>query len=68
MKKQCVVIGLGIYGMNVAKKLSEEGMEVLAIDKDMKMVEKVGLVKFDFLGLRTMTLIHTTLKTIKDQG
>lgn len=35
---------------------------------DMKMVEKVGLVKFDFLGLRTMTLIHTTLKTIEDQG
>lgn len=42
MKKQCVVIGLGIYGMNVAKKLSEEGMEVLAIDKDMKMVEKAS--------------------------
>lgn len=42
MKKQCVIIGLGIYGMNVAKKLSEEGMEVLAIDKDMKMVEKAS--------------------------
>ena len=28
MKKQCIVIGLGIYGMNVARKLSEEGMEV----------------------------------------
>ena len=40
MKKQCVIIGLGIYGMNVAKKLSEEGMEVLAIDKNMKLVEK----------------------------
>lgn len=42
MKKQCVVIGLGIYGMNVAKKLSEEGMEVLAVDKDMKMVERAS--------------------------
>lgn len=42
MKKQCVVIGLGIYGMNVARKLSEEGMEVLAIDKDMKLVEKAS--------------------------
>lgn len=42
MKKQCVVIGLGIYGMNVAKKLSEEGMEVLAIDKNMKRVEKAS--------------------------
>ena len=42
MKKQCIVIGLGIYGMNVVKKLSEEGMEVLAIDKDMRLVEKAG--------------------------
>lgn len=35
---------------------------------DMKMVEKVGLVKFDFLGLRTMTLIDNTLKAIEEQG
>lgn len=35
---------------------------------DMKMVEKVGLVKFDFLGLRTMTLIDNTLKAIAEQG
>ena len=40
MKKQCIVIGLGIYGMNVARKLSEEGMEVFAIDKDMRLVER----------------------------
>ena len=35
---------------------------------DMKFVEKVGLVKFDFLGLKTMTLIHDTLDAIKEQG
>ncbi|MCH5276292.1 MAG: DNA polymerase III subunit alpha [Desulfovibrionaceae bacterium] len=35
---------------------------------DMKIVEKVGLVKFDFLGLRTMTLIHNTLENIRSQG
>ncbi len=35
---------------------------------DMKMVEKVGLVKFDFLGLRTMTLIDNTIKAIIEQG
>lgn len=35
---------------------------------DMKMVEKVGLVKFDFLGLRIMTLIDNTLKAIEEQG
>ncbi len=35
---------------------------------DMKMVEKVGLVKFDFLGLRTMTLIQDSLDAIAHQG
>ena len=42
MKKQCLVIGLGIYGMSVARKLSEEGIEVLAIDKNMKLIEKAS--------------------------
>ncbi len=35
---------------------------------DMKVVEKVGLVKFDFLGLKTMTLIQDTLELIAAQG
>ena len=35
---------------------------------DMKVVEKVGLVKFDFLGLKTMTLIYDTLEAIREQG
>ncbi len=42
MKKQCLVIGLGIFGMSVAKKLSEEGVDVLAIDKDMRLVERAS--------------------------
>jgi DNA polymerase-3 subunit alpha len=35
---------------------------------DMKKVEKVGLIKFDFLGLRTMTVIEDCLDIIRDQG
>ncbi len=35
---------------------------------DMKVVEKVGLVKFDFLGLRTMTLVQDALDLIAMQG
>lgn len=42
MKKQCVVIGLGFFGMTVAKKLTENGVEVLAIDKDIKIIEKAS--------------------------
>jgi len=35
---------------------------------DMKIVEKIGLVKFDFLGLRNLTVIAKTLALIKRQG
>ena len=35
---------------------------------DMKVVEKIGLVKFDFLGLKTITLIQDTLRIIKEEG
>ena len=42
MKKQCIVVGLGWFGMNIAKCLSDEGFEVLAIDKEISLVEKAG--------------------------
>ena len=42
MKKQCVIVGLGKYGTSIAKKLSDSKIEVLAIDSDMKVVEKVS--------------------------
>jgi DNA polymerase-3 subunit alpha len=46
----------------------------MMVDKDgndltqysMTYVEKVGLVKFDFLGLKTLTVLHTALKIIKE--
>lgn len=42
MNKQCIIVGLGWFGMNVAQNLSEEGFEVLAIDKDISIVEKAS--------------------------
>ncbi len=46
----------------------------MMIDKDgndvtqypMTYVEKIGLVKFDFLGLKTLTVIHAALKIIEE--
>jgi len=46
----------------------------MMVDKDgndvtqysMTYVEKVGLVKFDFLGLKTLTVLHTALDIIKE--
>jgi DNA polymerase-3 subunit alpha len=35
---------------------------------DMKRVEKVGLIKFDFLGLKTLTVISDTLKLARQGG
>ena len=35
---------------------------------DMKMVEKIGLVKFDFLGLRNLTIMADTLSLIEARG
>ncbi|MCF8068106.1 MAG: DNA polymerase III subunit alpha [Desulfobacterales bacterium] len=35
---------------------------------DMKRVEKIGLVKFDFLGLRNLTVIADALSMIEKQG
>ena len=35
---------------------------------DMKKVEDIGLVKFDFLGLRNLTVIDDALKSIANQG
>ncbi|MFP4582051.1 MAG: DNA polymerase III subunit alpha [Desulfococcaceae bacterium] len=35
---------------------------------DMKWVEEIGLVKFDFLGLRNLTIIQNTLTLIEQNG
>ncbi|MBL1261519.1 MAG: DNA polymerase III subunit alpha [Thiotrichaceae bacterium] len=42
----------------------EQGSESTVTQFDKDDVEAVGLVKFDFLGLRTLTIIDHTLKTV----
>ena len=42
MKKQCIIVGLGKYGSSIAKKLSETGVEILAIDSDMNALKKMN--------------------------
>ncbi len=36
------------------------------VQYDMKHAEKIGLIKFDFLGLKTLTHIHHALKLVKE--
>jgi trk system potassium uptake protein len=40
--RQAVVIGLGIFGSNIAKTLFENGFDVVAIDKKKEMVQKMA--------------------------
>ncbi|WP_413381840.1 potassium channel family protein [Alkalihalobacillus sp. 1P02AB] len=42
MKKQFIVIGLGRFGSSLTKTLIENGHEVLAIDKDLNLVEEMA--------------------------
>eukprot|EP01133_Synstelium_polycarpum_P028907 gene28907-35231_t len=35
---------------------------------NMKMVEEAGLVKFDFLGLKTLTVLQTAVNLVKRRG
>lgn len=44
--------------------VDKEGNDVTQFS--MTNVEKIGLVKFDFLGLKTLTVINTAVKLIKD--
>ena len=39
--------------------------EIPVTQFSMKYVEKIGLIKFDFLGLKTLTVIDETLKILK---
>jgi len=41
VKKRVVVIGLGIFGINLVKDLSKSGVEVIAIDKSKEAVQLV---------------------------
>ncbi len=43
----------------------QNGEVVVTTQWEMEHIEKVGLLKMDFLGLRTLTLIDNTLKLIK---
>jgi DNA polymerase-3 subunit alpha len=42
--------------------------EIITTQFDMGSVESVGLLKFDFLGLKTLTVLDKTIEYIKQQG
>ncbi|MBN2655253.1 MAG: DNA polymerase III subunit alpha [Nitrospirae bacterium] len=42
--------------------------EIITSQFDMSSVESIGLLKFDFLGLKTLTVIDRTIQYIRQQG
>ncbi len=42
--------------------------EIPVTQFSMKFVEKIGLIKFDFLGLKTLTVIDETIKNLKNRS
>jgi DNA polymerase-3 subunit alpha len=53
--------------IEIAPIHKDENLDSSVLAYDMKDAEKIGLVKFDFLGLKTLTVISKTCKTIKQQ-
>jgi len=39
--KRVIVVGLGIFGFNIAKELYENGIEVIAIDKHKETIQRI---------------------------
>lgn len=51
MTQQILIIGLGQFGMSLARTLSEKGVEVLAVDKNMALVEEASLFVADAMQI-----------------
>jgi len=62
-----VVIGRDAL-VETAPLYKEPGKDGAIVQWDMKCVEKVGLVKFDFLGLKTLTVIDLACRLIRQHG
>lgn len=59
MNKSVIVLGLGKFGYTVASKLFEQGIEVMAVDKDYSLVQSISnnvnaAVQCDFLDEEAM--------------
>lgn len=66
-KMQFAVIGLGIFGRNVAMDLVEEGVEVVAVDRDKELVELVkdkGVYPFVLDSTNEEALIEAGIDTV----
>lgn len=67
MKEQVLVIGLGQFGMSLARTLNEKGFQVIAVDMDQKLVNEAANFVTDAICLNAIDEISLSKLSPKDR-
>ena len=67
MKEQVLIIGLGQFGMSLAKTLNEKGFQVIAVDIDQKLVNEASNFVTDAICLNAIDEISLSKLSPKDR-
>lgn len=65
--KQILIIGLGQFGMSVAKNLCEKGFQVIAVDIDQKLVNEAANFATDAICLNAIDEVSLSKLSPKDR-
>lgn len=67
MKEQVLIIGLGQFGMSLARTLNEKGFQVVAVDIDQKLVNEASNFATDAICLNAIDEISLSKLSPKDR-
>lgn len=67
MKEQVLIIGLGQFGMSLARTLNEKGFQVIAVDIDQKLVNEASNFATDAICLNAIDEISLSKLSPKDR-
>jgi len=67
MKEQILVIGLGQFGMSLARTLNEKGFQVIAVDIDQKLVNEAANFATDAICLNAIDEMSLSKLSPKDR-
>lgn len=67
MKEQVLIIGLGQFGMSLARTLCEKGFQVIAVDMDQKLVNEAANFATDAICLNAIDEISLSKLSPKDR-
>ena len=67
MKEQVLIIGLGQFGMSLARTLNDKGFQVIAVDIDQKLVNEASNFATDAICLNAIDEISLSKLSPKDR-